>query len=71
MPKTLSFDADSRRSTLYGSITAQTPAGPREWELIQLFTFNEDGTKLTRLDEFFDSKVYLDMIADMQAVKTQ
>lgn len=59
-------DAETRKSTMYGSVGAQTVTGPRSWELIQIFSFNETGDKLVRLDEFFDSKVYLDMIADMQ-----
>ena len=31
--------------------------------MIQFYTFNENGDKLTRLEEFFDSKAYLDVLA--------
>ena len=64
-PKTIMHDPETRKSTVYATITAETIVGPASWELIQMLSFNESGDKLVRLDEFFDSKVYLDMMANM------
>nr|POE87429.1 hypothetical protein CFP56_30018 [Quercus suber] len=47
-------------------ISATTAVGQRTWDLIQMMSFNETGEKLIRLDEFFDSKVYLEMMQAMQ-----
>lgn len=55
------YDAESLKSTLYCDVSAETPHGHKSWELIQIMSFDQTGEKLTRLDEFFDSKVYLDM----------
>ncbi|KAM3416818.1 hypothetical protein BST61_g8409 [Cercospora zeina] len=37
-----------------------------EYEMIQIMTFNEDGTLMTRLEEFFDSNAYLDVLETVQ-----
>jgi len=61
----LSHDAETRRATILCTVGAQTSAGPKEWELVQMLSFDETGERLTRLDEFFDSKFYLEMVAQI------
>lgn len=48
---------------VYTTIDITTVVGPSNYDMIQIYTLSEDGEKLTRLEEFFDSKVYLEVAA--------
>ncbi|KAI6822742.1 hypothetical protein KC332_g1182 [Hortaea werneckii] len=56
-------DATTLRSTVYSRVSATLPGSNtfKDYEIVQMFTLDETGEKLLRLDEFFDSKVYMEM----------
>ncbi|KAI7462194.1 hypothetical protein KC367_g3425 [Hortaea werneckii] len=61
-------DATTLRSTVYSLASATLPGNKtfEHYELVQMFTLNKTGEKLLRLDEFFDSKVFLEMSSVMK-----
>ncbi|PIA94810.1 hypothetical protein CB0940_08222 [Cercospora beticola] len=57
------FDAESKRAMVYSPLKITVPSGRDfEYDMIQIIHFNEDGTLMTRLEEFFDSKAYLEVL---------
>jgi hypothetical protein len=40
-------------------------------DLVMMLSFNEAGDKVTRIDEFFDSKTYTEFFAKAQALQEQ
>lgn len=67
VPLFSAYDPENRKSVVHYSVSANFPIGPRTYELIQMLTFDETGEKSVRLDEFFDSKFYVDISAQLQA----
>lgn len=61
-------DATALRSTVYSRVSATLPGNKtfKDYEIVQMFTLNETGEKLLRLDEFFDSKIYIEMTSMLQ-----
>ncbi|GAB1741818.1 hypothetical protein NU219Hw_g7225t1 [Hortaea werneckii] len=61
-------DPMTLRGTFYSRVSATLPGNKifKDYEIVQMFTLNETGEKLLRLDEFFDSKVYLEMSAVLE-----
>ncbi|KAI5362371.1 Putative NTF2-like domain superfamily protein [Septoria linicola] len=57
------YDVGQKKATVYTTIEIVTAVGPFNYEMIQIYTLSGDGEKLTRLEEFFDSKVYLEVAA--------
>jgi len=58
------FDAEARQSVVHGFAHMTLADGRREKsEMVQLMSFDESGEKLVRLEEFFDSKRYLEILA--------
>lgn len=52
---------------VYSSLKITIPNGTDfEYDMIQIMSFNEDGTLMTRLGEFFDSKAYLEVLESVQ-----
>lgn len=45
---------------MYGKVEVDGLIGPGSCEFVMLMSFNEDGSKLTRVDEFLDSEFYKD-----------
>ncbi|KAF2215292.1 hypothetical protein CERZMDRAFT_82325 [Cercospora zeae-maydis SCOH1-5] len=57
------FDAGGRKAMVYNSLNITIPSGQEfAYDMIQIMTFDGDGTLMTRLEEFFDSKAYLDVL---------
>lgn len=56
-------DATTLRSTVYSRVSATLPGNNtfKVYEIVQMFTLNETGEKLLRLDEFFNSTIYVEM----------
>ncbi|PPJ54287.1 hypothetical protein CBER1_06560 [Cercospora berteroae] len=64
------FDADGRKAMVYSSLKITIPSGRDfEYDMIQIMCFNEDGTLMTRLEEFFDSKAYLEVLENVVAFR--
>ncbi|GIZ43410.1 hypothetical protein CKM354_000663800 [Cercospora kikuchii] len=61
-------DPESLQSVLHGFFNILTPKDhPVRLEVVMLFKFNETGEKFVKVQEFFDSKVYLESTKAMQA----
>lgn len=61
------FDAEGKKAMVYSSLRISVPSGQDfEYDMIQIMSFNEDGTLMTRLEEFFDSKAYLEVLESVQ-----
>ncbi|CAK1363289.1 hypothetical protein CB0940_04613 [Cercospora beticola] len=61
-------DPESLQSVLHGFFNILTPQDhPVRLEVVMLFKFNETGEKFVKVQEFFDSKVYLESTKAMQA----
>lgn len=48
-------DPEQHMAVLHARGTGESPVGPYRNEYSLWFTFNEDGTKITRIEEFLDS----------------
>ncbi|OTA34355.1 hypothetical protein BTJ68_07111 [Hortaea werneckii EXF-2000] len=49
------FDEDQRKAALHVFGSASSPVGKYEQEYTWFLTFNEDGTKVKRMEEMIDS----------------
>ena len=64
VPTKIMFDAEARQSVVHGFAHTKFPDGREtQSEMVQFMSFEESGEKLVRLEEFFDSKKYLEMLA--------
>jgi ketosteroid isomerase-like protein len=57
-PIKLINDADQHMAVMHARGSAETPVGPYRNEYSFYFTFNEDGTKIVRVEEFHDSAFF-------------
>lgn len=48
-------DPEARTSVLHLRDTAQSPVGAYDNEYMFILSFTEDGTKITKIEEFLDS----------------
>ncbi|KAK3684537.1 hypothetical protein LTR37_020179 [Vermiconidia calcicola] len=62
----LIYDAEARKSVLYGRSTAISPVGPYDMELCLILSFNEMGEKVVRMQEMFDSATYTSFMAKVK-----
>ncbi|GIZ45502.1 hypothetical protein CKM354_000866500 [Cercospora kikuchii] len=67
IPSQRIFDAEGKKAMVYSSLKITIPSGREfEYDMIQIMSFNEDGSLMTRLEEFFDSKAYLEVLESVQ-----
>jgi hypothetical protein len=64
--KSKMHDPESRKATIWANVSADAAVGPKDWQLVMMMSFDETGEKLVRLDEFFDSKLYVEMMEGLQ-----
>ncbi|RMY59715.1 hypothetical protein D0865_01924 [Hortaea werneckii] len=64
-------DPMTLRCTVYSRVSATLPGNKtfKDYEIVQMFTLNETGEKVLRLDEFFDSKVFMEMSSVLEGNK--
>ncbi|TKA65024.1 hypothetical protein B0A55_10565 [Friedmanniomyces simplex] len=61
------YDVQAKKAALHMSSTATTPIGDYSNEYAIFFTFTEDGTKLTQMDEMVDSAYSGKFFGDLNA----
>ncbi|KAF2218093.1 hypothetical protein CERZMDRAFT_92713 [Cercospora zeae-maydis SCOH1-5] len=67
-PRSILNDPESLQSVLHGFFNMLTPADQTiRLEVMMLFEFNETGQRLVKVQEFFDSKAYLESMNGMAA----
>ncbi|KAM3419617.1 hypothetical protein BST61_g2955 [Cercospora zeina] len=67
-PQSIINDPDSLQSVLHGFFNMSTPSDRTiRLEVMMLFEFNESGERLVKVQEFFDSKAYLESMSAMVA----
>ncbi|RMY13813.1 hypothetical protein D0868_01797 [Hortaea werneckii] len=64
-------DPMALRCTVYSRVSATLPGNKtfKDYEIVQMFKLNETGENVLRLDEFFDSKVFLEMSSVLEGNK--
>ena len=63
------YDAENRKAVVYAHVYVTTAGGEQDWELVQMLSFDESGEKVTRFEEFFDTKVFLDQMEAMNQAR--
>lgn len=61
------IDDVNRRAVLYLTSSAETPLGPYDNNYVFTLSFSEDGTQITDVLEFIDTKVTGDFVTKMMA----
>ena len=46
------YDAEARKAVAYGSVEVVSVVGEMAQDLVLMFSFNDAGDKITRIDEF-------------------
>ncbi|KAK4500149.1 hypothetical protein PRZ48_008335 [Zasmidium cellare] len=52
------YDVDQKKASVYGTLECDGLAGPKKTDFVMMFSFNEDGTKIARIDEYLDTDFY-------------
>jgi hypothetical protein len=60
-------DFENHASTIHASSTADTKDGPYANEYMLSLIFTEDGSKVTNIEEFVDSRYSLEFFAELNS----